>query len=184
MNLEPFKHILEVLWRALVPGGVFVIKIVVGIAGVIKLAEELVASVKRLHESLSPADRKRRIGRRRRFAAHVVTEISDLDVAEDWNDARFSELEAEVEAEGRRRTWLGFPRKGMLSRERSLSEALRKSRERLILLEGEPGAGKSVALRHLAITIASSATKSRSLGSLIPLYINLKSIDRGGHNID
>ena len=43
-----------------------------------------------------------------------------------------------------------------------------------MILEGEPGSGKSVALRHLADRLAREAERSRSTTSLIPLYVNLK----------
>ncbi|HEY6141523.1 MAG TPA: NACHT domain-containing protein [Thermoanaerobaculia bacterium] len=182
MNPEALRDNVDAFWRAFVGHSLpdFVFRIVFAIVVIhyaIKYAREV-------REWLSPADEKRRRRRRRRFGEHIVAEINRIDVAEDWNDNRFSELEAEVEVEGRRRRRMGFRRNGSLSRERSLSDALKKSRERLILLEGEPGSGKSVALRHLAITMASAARKSRSLHSLIPLYINLKSIDRGDRAID
>jgi predicted NACHT family NTPase len=65
-----------------------------------------------------------------------------------------------------------------LKREKSLSTALRKSQEKIILLEGEPGSGKSVALRHVALDIARRAIKSNDPESLIPFYINLKELRR------
>jgi len=72
----------------------------------------------------------------------------------------------------------GFIYNKNLRRESSLSVALQKSDERLILLEGEPGSGKSVALRHVAQKMAYSASKSKNPNSLIPIYINLKEIDK------
>jgi hypothetical protein len=95
---------------------------------------------------------------RRRFADHVESEIRRLNNLEQWSDHRFAELEAEVQAEGKSRwtsalSLLSTRECSSIRQERSLSEALANSRERLILLEGEPGAGKSVALRHVAQTI-------------------------------
>lgn len=63
-------------------------------------------------------------------------------------------------------------------REPSLSKALASSQDRLILLEGEPGSGKSVALRHVAEAMAKKAKSSYNLGSVIPIYVNLKEFDR------
>ena len=128
------------------------------------------------------AEEKRRSVRRRRFADHIESEIRRLNNLEEWRDYRFTELEAEVEAEGRRREFGALPflqrtRSG-LRRERSLSRALESSQERLILLEGEPGSGKSVALRHVAQAMAHHAMKARSTNSVIPLYINLKGLNR------
>lgn len=125
---------------------------------------------------------KRRSLRRQRFADHIESEIRRLNNLEVWSDYRFAELEAEVEAEGRRRVFSILPfhsrtRSG-LRRERSLSKALELSQERLILLEGEPGSGKSVALRHVAKSMARRAMRSRSTKSIIPIYINLKELER------
>lgn len=71
---------------------------------------------------------KRRSTRRQRFADHVESEIRRLNNLEEWSDHRFTELEAEVEAEGRRRAWHAIAfwhgaTRG-LRRERSLSRAL------------------------------------------------------------
>jgi hypothetical protein len=120
------------------------------------------------------AEGKRRAERRRRFAQHIKAKLDLLGSRESWQDYRFAELEAEVEAEGRGTFHLGMrflPRaRGGLRREHSLTAALRHSDERLILLEGEPGSGKSVALRHLANVLVEHAMKSRSQTSLIPIY--------------
>lgn len=128
------------------------------------------------------SNQKRRNARRKRFAKHISSEISRLDRLEEWSDYRFAELEVEVEAEGRwRHKYLPYPFKWFrsgLRREKSLSRALELSYERLILLEGEPGAGKSVVLRHLTQKLADRASNSRSNVSLIPLYINLRGLDR------
>jgi len=43
---------------------------------------------------------------------------------------------------------------------------------------GEPGSGKSVALRHLAHQFADHGTKSTDLKAKIPLYVNLKELPR------
>jgi hypothetical protein len=128
----------------------------------------------------SREDKRRRV-RRHRFADHIEREIRRLDSLENWSDYRFTELEAEVEAEGRRTLGLfpffGLTRSG-LRREPSLSKALKSSEERLILVEGDPGSGKSVALRYIAASMARSAMDARSTKSVIPIYINLKELDR------
>ncbi|MEL6555770.1 MAG: NACHT domain-containing protein [Cyanobacteria bacterium J06621_11] len=127
--------------------------------------------------------KKRRLClRRQRFSEHVERELRQLNSREEWKDYRFAELEAEVEAEGKRKGLRWFPfsmptvRKG-LRREKSLSKALEASKERLILVEGEPGSGKSVALRHVARNLARQAMHQKSTKSLIPIYINLKKLD-------
>ena len=65
-----------------------------------------------------------------------------------------------------------------LRREQSLSKALELSDERLILLEGDPGSGKSIALRHVAEKLAKQSSKDKNIKSIIPLYVNLKKIER------
>lgn len=132
---------------------------------------------------------KRRSENRRRFAGHIEREIERLNSLEYWGDHRFSELEAEVEAEGRRRSRGLSPfNRGTssgLTHKRSLSKALQSSDERLLLLEGEPGSGKSVALRHVALVEARRAKSSRHIDSIIPIYVNLKGLTRpDGEAID
>ncbi len=127
-------------------------------------------------------EQKQVLVNRQRFAAHVENEVQRLNRYEDWKDYRFTELEAEVEAEGRRSVLRIIPilprtRTG-LRRERSLTKALESSQEGLVLLEGEPGSGKSVALRHVAETMARRAKKSRRITGIIPIHVNLKELER------
>jgi len=57
-----------------------------------------------------------------------------------------------------------------------LSRALRQRRERLILLEGLPGSGKSAALQQFAYHLASQARGSINPRSTLPVYINLRDL--------
>jgi len=124
----------------------------------------------------------RRRNRRRRFSKYIADEIIRLNRLEDWSDYKYTELEAEVEAEGRWKSKIFLSpirkKRSGLRRESSLSKALRKSSETLILLEGSPGAGKSVALRHLTQKLAEKASKARSNKSIIPIYINLRGLNK------
>lgn len=123
------------------------------------------------------ADELHRRSQRKSFALYLCSDLHLVNSREDWRDERFADLEAEVEVEGRVRRWrwIGrFPtRTTGLRRERSLARALERSEEQIITLEGEPGAGKSVALRHLALTLATRAAESAQPG-VIPLYVNLR----------
>jgi hypothetical protein len=100
-------------------------------------------------EFIQPAyhkpEEKRRIARRRMFADIMEVEIRKLNSREAWNDNRFAELEAEVEAEGGRKLFdmvrVGFSSASSLRKEKSMSRALERSSERLILVEGDPGSG-------------------------------------------
>jgi hypothetical protein len=128
---------------------------------------------------------RRRAERRRQFAEHIKEEMQRIDAAEDWGDYKYAELEANVRMRGQRRVFGFWPRQTQLRRERSLSVALRNSREKLVLLEGEPGSGKSVALHYLTSTMARTAAKASSASTVIPLYVDLKSIEReAGREID
>ncbi|HEU5024758.1 MAG TPA: NACHT domain-containing protein [Spirillospora sp.] len=123
-----------------------------------------------------------RLDRYRRFATFVEDQLRTLAVKEDWNDQRFVELTAaqmEVEVEGRvrrfRRLRWSPIRNVALQRERSLSLALERATERLVLVAGAPGSGKSVALRHVAQRLAAKAARGRHREiPVIPLYVNLK----------
>lgn len=117
--------------------------------------------------------------RRRMFADHLESAMRRLAEQEEWRDSRFAELEAEVELEREPAfSWLrrlfGKTRSTRIHRARSLTMALKKSDERLIVLEGDPGAGKSVALRHLAQDMALRASRRGLERTVLPIYVNLK----------
>ncbi|HEX5703451.1 MAG TPA: NACHT domain-containing protein [Pyrinomonadaceae bacterium] len=163
-----------------------IIKIVIGAVLLALLVRGAIWFIKMLTENIGPllysADEKKRARQRRRFAEHIEREIKRLNSLEEWNEYRFAELEAEVEADAERRVFrlFGFGKatRSGLRRERSLSKALEKSKDRLIQLEGDPGSGKSVALRFVAQSLADRASRSGSTKSLIPIYINLKELSR------
>lgn len=128
-------------------------------------------------------DEKRRNFKRKLFAEQLEYEINKINRDErEWEDYRFAELEAEIEAEGlhTKSSFIPFIKseyKGLL-REKSLSSALKTSKEAIILLEGEPGSGKSVALRHIALNLLQKAKQSRSNKTILPIYINLRGLKR------
>ncbi|TDC83998.1 NACHT domain-containing protein [Micromonospora sp. KC606] len=121
----------------------------------------------------------RRARRRSLFADHLEGQLRRLDEKEEWRDHRFARLEAEVEMEGRQHRllprWI-HRRRNVLRREKSLSRALQRSDERLVILQGEPGSGKSVALRNAARALATRAMRHPRVDSRIPLYVNLKEL--------
>jgi NACHT domain len=131
---------------------------------------------------------RERAARRRLFADHVEGRIRALATKEQWSDHRYAELEAEVEMESEGESATAIfrlvARRSALRRERSLTRALIKTRERVVLLQGEPGAGKSIALRHVARVMARKAMSSRRVNTVIPLYINLKSLRANRRPID
>lgn len=116
---------------------------------------------------------------RQQFCDMMRDTLKFLVRAEDWRDQWFTDLEAEVEVEGRAfvsrfHRWLRMESAGSW-REPSLMKAISKSTERRLLLVGEPGSGKSVALRHLGLMLAEEGAKSTAKKTRIPLYINLRS---------
>ncbi|MFL6115845.1 MAG: NACHT domain-containing protein [Catenulispora sp.] len=122
----------------------------------------------------------------RQFAKHIENQLNRLAEHEEWLDDRFAELEAEIEIEGSEwlARWLRWLPARTTKRRRvsSLTRALERSSERLIVLEGEPGSGKSVTLRHLAILLARKAANSRK-PQLVPLYVNLKEFHPASHPV-
>lgn len=124
---------------------------------------------------------KIKLRKRKQFSGVLDADLSYLAKAESWNDQYFTDLEAEVETEGgyyasawarlRRRKSFG------LRKERSLIKAITSSAERAMQLVGEPGSGKSVALRHLAKQLAEQGRKSNDKRAIVPLYINLREME-------
>lgn len=98
----------------------------------------------------------------RRYADILLNRLNTLDDETRWDDYFFAPLEAEVEIlSGRRST-----RKIL-----DLMTALKADRSsRIILLLGDPGAGKSIALRKLAKELMKEVGKTGRL----PVYVNLK----------
>ncbi|MGE2417562.1 NACHT domain-containing protein [Enterobacter hormaechei] len=126
-------------------------------------------------------DNKKKVIRRKQFCEVLNSDLAHLAKAENWNDQHFTDLEAEVETEGgyyastidrlRRKKSFG------LRKERSLIRAIKSSTERAMQLVGEPGSGKSVALRHLAKQLAVRGQTSNEKNAIVPLYINLREMD-------
>jgi hypothetical protein len=116
---------------------------------------------------------RRRAAKRARFASAMATQVARVSQLEEWYDERFAELDAEVEMHGRQRQGKRRQRE-TIRRVPSLSVALEKSTDQIILLEGEPGSGKSVALRHVALRMAMRVKEHPSEDGIIPIYLNLK----------
>jgi hypothetical protein len=176
------------------PGWVLtVVAGLVALAALLSLVRPMVPGLKWLARNIrwlcqrprgGPARRRRT---RRRFAEHLANELRQLALQEEWRDDKYAELEAEVEIEQAQR-WLRLPwrstaRRFELERVPSLSKALQRSRERRVLLEGEPGAGKSVALRHVAWLLARRAATHGDENTVVPIYVNLKDFRSGGAEV-
>ena len=80
---------------------------------------------KRLERYATNQQEKERLERRRQFADYIESEIRRLNNLESWSHNRFTELEAEVEAEGNYRIRNSlFRKRSGLRRVDSLTEAL------------------------------------------------------------
>jgi len=191
---EVVEAVLALVFGKYVPDGVQnFVSVLVAVTGVVLLFYAIVIgfgkAAKVVREDIRPVFynelERRRAKRRRQFASHIEAEMRRIDKADEWHDYKYAELEAEVANPSRRRGLWPWRRSLQARRERSLSAVLRTSREKLVLLQGEPGSGKSVALHHLTSTMARTASKARSASAVIPLYVDLKSIDReAGQRID
>ena len=115
---------------------------------------------------------------RKRFLQILRLDIENISRKESWNDQAFADLDADVETEG----WFyrGFVNEvfkrssnGIAVR-RSLISAIKSSANAHCLILGEPGSGKSVAVRHLALILAKKAESSACANALTPLYVNLR----------
>lgn len=91
----------------------------------------------------------------------LSSSIRDIDRATNWSHEYYTPLDAEVEMKTSTRTNKVV---------KDLLEAIKESDDRLFLLVGEPGAGKSVALRKLCLDILKDSVKHE----YIPIYVNLK----------
>lgn len=176
-------------WRIVVVGAILIAFLLLALTvflgalgkafdGAAKLIEAFKSS--RFPRFMKREDRIK-VRRRAQFCAVLEADLINIAKAESWNDQYFTDLEAEVETEGgyyisSLHRLFGRVSTG-LRKEKSLIKAISSSSERAIQLTGEPGSGKSVALRHLASQLAVRAKTSKAKDALVPLYINLREIE-------
>src|SRR5690349_13663007 len=67
------------------------------------------ASIVQVRQMFGDVEQNRRIVHRQSFAKEILRELQHLGLQEDWKDEHFAELEAEIEAEGRRRIFSRLP---------------------------------------------------------------------------
>jgi hypothetical protein len=113
-------------------------------------------------DDLPPFPQRNLEQRLRDYAAALTRELDKLEGEANWTDDSLIRLDAEVEVHraGRR-----------ARRQRDLLRAIRgDQRSRLFLVLGDPGSGKSVALRWLCRDLLAKASTTR----VLPLYVNLR----------
>ena len=153
------------IWIPIKYGALVFVMLLIGQKFLSVFADIIDICKQRLLSAFYNEQAKQRSKQRQLFAMHLEHEINRVSVQEDWKDYRFTDLEVEVEAEGKRKAFGFIPflqsSQSGLRHEKSLSRAIRASAEKVILLEGEPGAGKSVALRHVALESNSPRKENR-----------------------
>ena len=98
----------------------------------------------------------------KRYSEILMSRLITLDDETRWDDYFFAPLEAEVEVTSGRRS---------IKKIVDLMRALKGDRtSRIILVLGDPGAGKSIALRKLAKELMKEVDRTGRL----PVYVNLK----------
>ncbi|WP_298377143.1 NACHT domain-containing protein [Azospirillum sp.] len=103
------------------------------------------------------------------FLQGLHNRAQEIDRNAKWNDAHYISLEAQVQVHSNRKI------RGKIV---DLQTALSRDPEtRIFLVLGEPGAGKSVALRKLANDLLDAQAKDKDSSKRrlrIPIYVNLK----------
>jgi len=153
--------------------------IVFGVTKILSWIISLVEVVQKIGFSFSwSRNRRLEIKQRQNFCRVIRADLEQIAHSENWNDQWFTDLEAEVQAEGRfyQSSFHRFFKRGSngYRKEPSLMTAITRTSERHMLLIGDPGSGKSVALRHLALQLAEAGVYARGKNVRIPLYINLR----------
>ncbi|MFN7118202.1 MAG: hypothetical protein ACK4TA_15485 [Saprospiraceae bacterium] len=89
----------------------------------------------------------------------LVDDLRSIDIKTNWSVHNFVPLEAEVEVQ---------TDSGSKKKVTDLLKAIKSSKDRVFLVLGDPGSGKSVALRKLCQDLAKEVKKTKK----IPIYIN------------
>jgi hypothetical protein len=116
--------------------------------------------------------------------------LQNLDLLEDelhWQQTSFADVRVTIEArdtpQSVRSRLLPFSRVGAAYRTRSLSKALERESERIVLIQGPPGSGKSVAVRHFARMVLEKAAKARFRRHPLALCVSLRDYEAADHEV-
>jgi hypothetical protein len=114
-----------------------------------------------------------RAKRRAAFAREMRSRVLDLGEQQGYDDARFADVDLTVAVGDLTSHWWRRGFSGGRRRERSLARVLDHSDKTILRLQGDPGSGKSVALRHLTAVMGDRAARKPRLGWHIPVYFDL-----------
>jgi hypothetical protein len=116
-----------------------------------------------------------------RIATLLLQTLDLLEADLHWQRDTFTEVRATIEAvDTLRRTHgrlFGLGRVKVTSRARSLSAALTHEKNRFVLLQAAPGAGKSVAMRHYARRLLEQAVRGRNSAVPLAVCVSLRDFD-------
>jgi hypothetical protein len=173
--------------RALQP--LLILLVFVGLVGFIwkNLEEPVQALINLLRRfRLSPTERER-IRLRHQFAEHVLRWIDLQNESDSWNPERFTDLEADYYVGNRTNlsVWARLRQPLTLGPQRikGFAKALGTLGDRFALLEGDPGAGKTILLREIARRVCRRASVSWKSDAPVALYFNLKLLDRSSGQV-
>ena len=187
---EFIKEVLNSIFNGKAPDWLVIIVNIIFLIAILLIGLlALLYSVVKIKEYIEKIRNLKRIEDRQKIARCILERVKLMVDQERWINFNYTELEAEVEGKGRSvfsKLFSIFKSKSNLKREASLSKALKYNKEPLIILEGAPGSGKSVVLKELTIDMASKALHQKSLKTIIPIYVNLKNLEKppDGENID
>ena len=98
-----------------------------------------------------------------RIASVLDTRLNRLDDETNWTDQAFNPLDAEIEKH--------VVGRGKIRKLGDLISSIRQDRKaKSFLVLGDPGSGKSVAMRHLVHQMLTEVPRT----SVLPIYVNLK----------
>jgi hypothetical protein len=141
---------------------------------VIKAVHELPEAVRK--SSNLPATEQNKVADRQVVAQAVVTVIAGQGGK--WTLDRYADCEVEIERSRLSASDAGALIRNVsryLVRRPSLERVLQSTSRRLLLLQGDPGSGKSVALQHLGTSLAERVLSTNStVRTVLPIYVDLR----------
>jgi hypothetical protein len=183
----------------IIPNWIIIILIfIVIIAKMLGYFDNIYSVLIRLRSSFIPKydyDQKQFIGLRNNFIKHLVYEVERLNREADWADFNYTELEAEVEVDPivdwnmtissrllfipqsfyhAAKALMGWYPASKV--EKSLINAIMKSKSHAFLIIGDPGSGKTVSLKHLFLRMSDTCIKSKKFSAVLPIYMNLNDL--------